>query len=196
LDPPAFRAALLGVSPRDRDLWLDRVLGLGELPEDGPDLPRGCVPYFPCSVDALLRMVDEAKVRASDIFVDVGSGVGRALALVHLLTGAAAIGVEIQPELVRASRDLMARLAVHRISIIEADAAKLAGVMTVGSVFFLYCPFSGGRLSRLLAALEPAAQTRLLRICCVDVPLPPLPWLTLESQRSGDLAIYRTSLHD
>src|SRR5215469_14927659 len=88
-DPSMFRAALLSIPPTERDAWLDLVFGLGELPDDGPELPRDCVPYLPCPVDALLRMVEQASVRPSDVFVDVGSGVGRAAALVHLLTGAA-----------------------------------------------------------------------------------------------------------
>ncbi len=195
-DPSAFRAALLGVPPTERDAWLDLVLGLGELPDDGPELPRDCVPYLPCSVDALVRMVEQAPVRASDVFVDIGSGLGRAAALVHLLTGAAAIGVEIQPALVDAARDLASRLLVSRLSYVEGDAAKLAGLITIGSVFFLYCPFSGDRLTKVLADLELIARTRTIRICCVDLPLPPCSWLTLEPQLSGDLAIYRSTQHD
>lgn len=195
-DPPAFRAALLSVPPVERDAWVDLVLGLGELPDDGPELPRECVPYLPCSVDALLRMVDQAPVRASDVFVDVGSGLGRAAALVHLLTGAAAIGLEIQPGLVQAARDLATRLLAPRVSCVEGDAAKLAGFITIGSVFFLYCPFSGERLAKVVADLEPIARTRMIRVCCVDLRLPPCSWLTLDPQLSGDLAIYRSTLHD
>jgi hypothetical protein len=175
---------------------VDAVLGLDELPDDGPDLPRECVPYLPCPVDALLRTVDKASVGPSDVFVDVGSGVGRAAATVHLLTGAAAIGLEIQRNLVCASRDLAARLPGCRMATIEGDASTTAGFVTVGTVFFLYCPFSGRRLLRLLAALEPIARTRPLRICCVDVPLPTLPWLVADPQCDGDLGIYRTTLHD
>src|SRR5277367_276254 len=61
-DPVAFRAALMGVPPDERDVWVDLVFGLAAVPEDGPDLPRGCVPYVPCSVDALLRVVDSASL--------------------------------------------------------------------------------------------------------------------------------------
>jgi hypothetical protein len=68
--------------------------------------------------------------------------------------------------------------------------------MTTGSVFFLYCPFSGERLIRVLADLECIARTRMLRIGCVDLPLPARPWLTLDPRPSGDLAIHRTTLHD
>ena len=192
-DPSAFRAALLSVAPASRDAWLDHVLGLGELPDDGPELPRDCVPYLPCPVDALLRMVERAPVLASDTFVDVGSGVGRATALVHLLTGASTVGIEVQHGLVRASRELAARLAISRTSTIEGDAAELTGSFATGSVFFLYCPFSGERLSKVLDGLEPVARARPLRICCVDLPLPPRPWLALDSQAAGDLAIHRTT---
>jgi hypothetical protein len=194
-DPSLFRAALLRVPPRERDAWLDLVFGLGDLPGDGPDLPRGCVPYLPCSVDTLLRVVERAPVRSSDVFVDVGSGLGRAIALVHLLTGAPAIGLEIQADLVRATRHLMTRLQLSRVSCIEGDGAKLMGVVDAGSVFFLYCPFSGDRLAKALADLERIARTRTIRVCSVDLPLPACPWLTLqEAVPPGDLTIYRSRL--
>ena len=104
---------LAGVPPVARDAWVDLALGLEAIAEDGPDLPRGCVPYLPCSVDALLRLIEHAPVGAGDVFVDVGSGLGRAAALVHLLTGAPAIGVEVQPAHVAASRALAMRLRLR-----------------------------------------------------------------------------------
>src|SRR5690349_13775805 len=149
-DPAAFRAALLGVPAGARDAWVDRVLGLDDLPADGPALPPGGVPYLPSPVDLLLRVVDEAPVRSTDVFVDVGAGPGRAIALVHLLTGAGAIGLEVQPELAAAARGLTARLGLSRVRCIEGDAATVAASMVVGSVFFLYCPFSGARLAKVL----------------------------------------------
>jgi hypothetical protein len=194
LDPPTFRAALLNVPPADRDQWLDSVLGLGDLPDDGPELPRGCVPYLPCSVDVLLRIVDEAPILASDVFVDVGSGLGRAAMLVHLLTGAGAIGLEVQPALALAARDLASRLHLSRVSCVNGDATRLTGFITIGSVFFLYCPFGGDRLASVLADLEAIARTRIIRVCAVDLPLPPCPWLTIQGQHSGNLAIYRSTI--
>jgi SAM-dependent methyltransferase len=193
MDPSVFRAALLRVPPGERDGWVDAILGLGDLPADGPDLPRGCVPYLPSAVDTLLRVVERAPVRSSDVFVDVGSGVGRAVALVHLLTGASAVGVEIQAGLVRAARDLMARLELSRVSFIEGDGADRMDAVDAGSVFFLYCPFSGDRLEKALAALERVARRRTIRVCAVDVPLPACPWLTLQdAEPSGGLTIYRS----
>lgn len=172
------------------------VFGLGDIPDDGADLPRGCTPYLPCSVDALLRIVEQAPVDSSDVFVDIGSGLGRAATFVHLLTGAGAIGLEIQSGFVVASRHLARRLNVSRVSTVHGDAAKLVGFIPIGTVFFLYCPFSGDRLVKVLVDLEPIARTRMIRVCCVDLPLLPCRWLTLTPQQAGDLAIYRSTIHD
>lgn len=192
LDVASFRGALLQVPPTVRDAWIDVVFRLAEPPDDGPELPRGCVPYLPCSVEALLRTVELAPVRASDVFVDIGAGIGRATALVHLLTGASAIGLEIQPRLVAAARDLASRLCGSRITYVEGDAAELTGYLSNGSVFLLYCPFSGARLSRVLADLELVARTRAIRVCCVHLPLPPCPSLTLQASVAG-LSVYQSA---
>ncbi len=192
-DLSAFRAALVDVPPGERDAWVDLVLGLDDLPPDGPALPVGGVPYLPCAVEVLLRVIDEAPVGPADLFVDVGAGPGRAITLVHLLTGAEAVGLEIQPELVRAACGLTARLGLSRVRCIEGDAASLGASMVLGSVFFFYCPFSGARLAKVLDDLEPIARTRQLRICCVDLPLPPRSWLVREPGRGGELEIYRSA---
>lgn len=189
--PLEFRAALMNVPESERDGWLDQIFGLEGLPHDGPELPRGCVPYLPSSVATLLRVIEVAEVRSDDVFVDVGSGLGRATVLTHFLTGAGAIGLEIQPALVRSSRELASRLNAERVSVIEGDAAKLTGYITIGSVFFLYCPFSGDRLDQVMDGLELIAQTREIRVCSVDLPLPSRSWLT-PVLLSGDLAIYRS----
>ena len=191
-EPSAFRAALLGVPAGGRDAWVDLVLGLDELPPDGPALPAGGVPYLPSSVEVLLRLVDETPVGANDVFVDVGAGPGRAMTLVHLLTGAGAVGLEVQPDLVHAAHGLTARLGLSRVRCIEGDAASVAANMVVGSVFFLNCPFSGARLAKVLDGLEPIARTRPLRVCCVYLPLPPRPWLT-RALGGAELEIYRST---
>lgn len=190
VSPRAFRTALMSIPPERRDSWLDQVFGLDELPQDGPELPRGCVPYLPSSVRTLLRMIDLAEVGASDVFVDVGSGLGRVTALTHLLTGARAIGLEIQPALVQSSRALAARVNARRVSVIEGDAAELIGEVSAGSVFFLYSPFSGDRLSRVMAHLESVARTREIRVCSVGSSLPSRSWL-LPVSLSDELAVYR-----
>ncbi len=187
----SFRAQLESVPRHERDAWLDRVLGMGGVPEDGPELPRGCVPYLPCPVDAVLRAIDVANVQPSDVVVDVGSGMGRAAILVHLATGATAIGVEIQPHLVAASRELAARCNA-KLSVIEGDAALRIREVTTGTVFFLYCPFSGERLERVMTALEQIAREKPIRVCTVGLHVPPRAWLQEIGAPADDVVVYRS----
>lgn len=187
----ALRAALLEIGPLDRDEWLDVAFGLGPVPDDGPDLPRGCVPYLQCRIDSLLRAIDLASIDASDTLVDIGSGAGRAVTLIRLLTGASIVGVEVQRALVPAARDLVARLRLDRVSFVTAEVPPLPGPARAGSLFLLNCPFSGERLVRLLAELEPVARARPIRICCVDLPLPPCSWLAPVAA-AGDVEIHRS----
>lgn len=192
-DRVRFRDALFRVAPRDRDAWVDGLLGLADLSgDDSAALPRGCVPYLPAPVDKLLEIADHAAVRADDVFVDIGSGLGRAALVMHFLTGAGAVGLEIQPALALAARDLTARLGADRVATVEGDAAHTAGHVSAGTVFFLYCPFGGSRLAQLLAALEAVARTRPIRVCCLDLPLPDCAWLALAAQPSPGLDIYRS----
>ncbi len=190
LAPPAFRAALEAVPRLERDAWVDRVLGVPALPADGPSLPRDGVPYLPASVDALLHVA--GLVEPADVFIDVGSGLGRPAVLVSLLTGAACVGIEVQPQLVHAARELAARLRLPRVSFVEADAAASVDVLSRGTVFFLYCPFSGERLERLVAALEPVAHAHPIRLCCVDVVLPECAWLEQVLELPGGLEVHRS----
>ncbi len=173
------------VPPAERDAWVDARLGLGGVPEDGPDLPRGCVPYLPCPVATVQRALELARVGPEDVLVDVGAGVGRVVALAQLLTGARSIGIEIQEGLVRAG--------LPGVELVRGDAPRLVGSIPGATVFFLYCPFSGERLLRLVEVLEQIAAGRAIRVCCVDLPLPPTPWLERVAGEGGLEVFYSRS---
>lgn len=190
--PAVVRAALQRVPAQDRDAWLDLVIGHGGLPDDDSSLPAGCVPYLPCSVGTVLEAVEQADVRASDVFVDIGSGVGRVLTLVHLLTGATCLGVEIQPALVVAANLTAQQLNLSGTRCVEGDAAALLQPIASGTVFLLYCPFSGPRLQAFLGQLEPIAHARSIRVCCVDMPPLETPWLAPLPSRSTALDVYQS----
>ncbi len=190
--PAAVKSRLARVEPRERDAFIDRAFGLGPPPDDGPELPRGCVPYLPCPVDALGGALDLAAVGPEDVVVDIGSGAGRTAALVQLLTGATVLGVEVQRSLAEASRALMERLSLRRFAVTEGDVLTERACLQRGNVFFMYCPFGGSRLPTLLGILERVAETREIRVCCVDLPLPPCPWLSPLADASASVAVYRS----
>jgi SAM-dependent methyltransferase len=185
MQPAEFRARLDRVPRGDRDAWLDAQLGITDIPDDIA-LPIGCVPYLPCPIGRLVRVIDRAQIRDTDVFVDVGSGVGRAAAAVHLLTGARAIGLEIQPQLVEVSRAL-----APMVSTTLLDAGDPAADIPQGTIYFLYCPFSGDRLARFLANLRRLGTSSAMRIVCLDMTLPDRPWLAQEPHDDVDIAIYR-----
>lgn len=198
--PAAFRAALRAVRRDERERWIDELLGLDELPEDGPDLPRGCTPYLPCSVSTLIEVAEEAALTADDVVVDLGSGLGRALALLHLLSGAEAVGIEIQRGLVERARALTEVWRLPRVRTVHGDAARLAGREVAGSVFLLYSPFGGDRVEAVVDGLEALSRARPLRLCFVDVPPPARPWLVAQrapaGRVAGGLVVCRTTLHE
>lgn len=187
----AFRARLLAVPFLERDAWVDAVLGIAEVPDDEPGLPRESVPYLPCGVEEIVAMVDEAPVGATDEFVDLGAGLGRVSMLVHLLTGAPARGIELQASLVRLGRGLCERLSLPGVELTEGDATAAA---LDGSVFFFYAPFSGEMLSRALDRVRQVALRRPIVIGAVGFELQNVAWLRARATSCAALTVYEVSV--
>jgi len=186
----ALLELLLSVPPADRDVWLDELLGLEEAPPDLPDLPRGSVPYLPSGVEEILAMVREVPVEPDDELVDLGAGLGRVVILAHLISGARARGVEIQEPLVRIASARCAALALPAVSFVHADAADAADADLDGSIFYLYAPFNGETLARVLRRLEAIARRRPIVVCAVGLELPDVPWLSPRTTSCVSLTLY------
>jgi SAM-dependent methyltransferase len=178
---------LRGVPFLERDVWVDELLGIEAPPPDIPDLPRESVPYLPCGVDEIVAAVVEAPVEPDDVLVDLGSGLGRVVILAHLLSGARGLGVEIQEPLVRSARARCAELALAEVSFVHADVAD---VELDGSVFFLYAPFNGAMLARVVRRLEDVARRRPIVACTVGFELHDLPWLVPRKTSCRSLTLY------
>jgi SAM-dependent methyltransferase len=188
---------ILAVPARDRDAWVDGQLGFPPPPPDVADLPRGAVPYLPCGVEEIVELVREVPLGEDDHFVDLGSGVGRAAILAHLLSGATASGVEIQEPLVARARQRCAELELTAVSFVCANAADVTDDALDGSVFFLYAPFNGALLTAVLARLEAVARkrSRPIVVCTVDLELHDVPWLVRRPRgTSRALAVYDARL--
>ena len=175
----------------DRDAWVDATLGMEEPPGDEPDLPRGAVPYLPCGVDEILAMVLEVPLGVEDELVDLGAGLGRVAILAHLLSGACVRGVEIQGSLVRRARALCTSLGLVDVTFAQADAAETA---LDGTVFFLYAPFNGPMLIRVLERIEEVARRRAIVVCAVGLELREVPWLVPRATSSVALMLYDSCL--
>ena len=187
----ALLALLRSVPFCDRDVWVDTLLGLEEPPPDSPELPRGAVPYLPCGVEEILEMVLKVPLRPDDVLVDLGSGLGRVVMLAHLLSGARACGIEIQEPLVRAARSRCAELALDAVTFLHADAAEAA---LDGSVFFLYSPFGGATLTRVISQLAEVSLRKPIVVCAAGLELRGVPWLVSRPTESPLLTLYDSSV--
>lgn len=187
--PRRFRYLFHQVSPTERDVWWNKVLALDEVTQDGGELPVGCVPYMPSPVNALWRVVEHCPLGKSDVFVDVGCGNGRAALLVHLLTGARILGLDVQSHLVNAARGSAAHLNLSEVDFAVADVCERTPVL--GSVYYLYCPFGADRVTKFLNNIRPLAALRPLTVACLDVVLPACDWL-VPRYVWPDLQIFRS----
>jgi hypothetical protein len=108
-----------------RDDALERHLGIAEAtPQSGspgPDL----IGYHASGVAAVVRALIEVPVHSEDTLIDLGAGLGKVVLLAHLLTGARAHGVELQPELVARSRSAAQRLGLD-VELEQGDAREAA----------------------------------------------------------------------
>ena len=148
-------------------------------PWDGGDSEM--IHYESTPVSAVLELVDRVPLTPGDRFVDIGSGLGQVVLLVHLLTGVETIGLEVVPAYVERARDEVERLGYDGVSFREGDArsADLCG----GTVYFLFSPFKGQMLRTVLSRLRHEACTRRLTICsfgpCTE-QIAAESWLTLQ----------------
>jgi hypothetical protein len=185
----ALLDALRAVPWIDRDTWVDELLGIEPPPPDGPDLPRGAVPYLPCGVDEIVAMVEAVPVVPDDELVDLGSGLGRVVMLAHLLSGARTHGIEIQALLVERARVRCAALGLSAVSFTHGDA----GVAELdGSIFFLYAPFGSATLARVVRRLAGVAQRRPIVVAAVGLELPDAAWLVARATPCAALTLYES----
>lgn len=185
----ALLDALRAVPFVDRDAWVNELLGIEPPPPDGPELPRGAVPYLPCGVDEIVATMQEVPVVPDDELVDLGSGLGRVVMLAHLLSGARTRGIEIQAPLVERARARCDALGLAGISFLHGDAA---GVELDGSIFFLYAPFGGDTLARVVRRLQGVAQRRPIVLAAVGLELPDAPWLVARATPCAALTLYES----
>ena len=179
--------AWLAAMPADqRDRAIEERLGIGD---SAPSASPGehLVGYHPSGVAPIVRALLEAAVTPDDVVVDIGCGLGKVVMLAALLTGARARGVELQPHLVARARVAAAALALPVT--FSSEDARVAN-FDDGTVFFLYVPFSGPVLDRVVDRLACVADKRAIVIATLSVDLPPRRWLTRRDVDSFWLSVY------
>jgi SAM-dependent methyltransferase len=185
----------------ERDRAIERLLGVREFRVNAaapsadefrvdPARPGAqTIGYFPSGIAPIVRAVLDVPITADDVFVDLGSGMGKVAIAVHLLTGARTRGVEVRPDLVARARAAAERLALsENVTFVEGDARDAD--LEDGTVFFLYLPFTGAILANVMERLFAVARRRDLVVCSLGLDL--RRWEFLVERRSEEfwLSIY------
>jgi SAM-dependent methyltransferase len=189
MPPPAadLLAWLASLPPGERDAAIETHLGIAVEPSDSSPPGDHLVGYHGSGVAPIVHALAEVPVGGEDVFIDLGSGLGKVVILAALLTGAAARGVELQPALVQGARSAAARLGIDvRFDVGDAREADVAD----GTVFFLYVPFTGPVLSTVLERLHEVARRRAIVVCALGVDLDQAGWLARREVNAFWLAVY------
>jgi len=158
---PAYfwvRGTLVGWLERRNGIETDGEIGLAELGIDGPDRSR----YKPAGWFMLRRILPSREVGPGDVFLDVGSGMGRAVfQAAKDYPFRRVIGVELSEQLNDVARGNIDRnrhrLRCQDVVLLAVDAAEYQVPDDV-TVVFLYNPFTGeifaGFIRQLLASID------------------------------------------
>lgn len=186
--------AIARSSPRDRDRVADAKLGIAGPTSSAPPGTE-LVGYHPSGVASIVRMLVEVPVTERDVFVDLGSGLGKVVLLTHLLTGAKARGVEMQLDLVRRARAAAERSRAE-VEFVRADVRTVGSAfLEDGTVFFLYLPFTGSALDEVLARLRVVAERRTIVVCTLGLDLDrAASWLRRRPLDAFWLAVYDSTV--
>lgn len=152
------------------------------------------IPYEPTPARAILELVDQVQWCADDVFYDLGAGLGHVTILVHLLTGVAARGVEIETAYCQHARRCAEELGLSNVRFLNHDARDVD--YTDGAVFFMYTPFTGTVLEAVLTTLSRQARCRAITLCTYGActfEVAYQPWLQLrhpEAHHAYALAVF------
>ncbi|MBL8915813.1 MAG: hypothetical protein JNM17_34260 [Archangium sp.] len=170
--------ALVDVLPEQRDAVLERALGI-----DAPvaSAPPGAelIGYHASGLAPVCRMVRDVPIRASDVFVDLGAGRGKVIALVRALSGARVRGIELQRELIST--------AVRGVELEHADVRTAS--LDEGTVFFLYTPFTGPVVREVGERLRRVAERHAIVVCTLGFTLD-AEWLRARETDAFWLTVY------
>jgi SAM-dependent methyltransferase len=152
---------LVSLAPDARDGAVERLLGIvsDESQRSSPGFEL--LGYHASGLSPLFYALLEAPVTSEDVFIDLGSGLGKATALARLISGARARGIEVQKNLV----DLSPRL--DGVEFVHADIREAP--LDDGTVFFLYNPCTGTARRDLMERLHTVASKHAIVVCALGM---------------------------
>ena len=177
------------------DVLIDGLFALTEAP--APTVPpmAEMVHCQETPASVILDLVDQIDFGPTDRFYDLGCGLGQVVMLVNLLSGVPACGIEIEPAFVAFARQQASALGLKNVHFVNADV-QVADYQN-GTIFFLFTPFRGQMMQRVLTHLHHLATMRSIRVCTFGPCTPIIAqerWLHARGQ--SPLQEYKLAIFD
>ncbi len=145
------------------DAFIDGILQISALPRAQRQPEPEMVYYQPTPARIVLDMLERLSLSTNDVLYDLGSGLGRVVSIVALVSDTFVKGIEFEPAYYVYAQRRASELALPRVAFVNADAREVN--YADGTVFFLYTPFKGKILQRVLELLRYESHKRRIRVC-------------------------------
>ncbi|WP_158749712.1 class I SAM-dependent methyltransferase [Acidobacterium sp. S8] len=119
--------------------------------------------YQPTPARHIFSLISLTTLSPADVLIDLGSGLGHVSLLVSVCTLARCIGIEIEAAYVERARQCAQQLNLNQATFLHQDVRDAD--LSIGTIFYLYTPFTGSILRQVLNHLRREAATRPIRIC-------------------------------
>jgi hypothetical protein len=144
------------------DVFVNGLLTNQNLPAETKEREHGMVYYQKTPARIILELIEKAKFKPQDVFLDLGSGLGQATILVNLFTSVISKGVEIEPAFFGYAKTCASDLHLTDVFFINTDA-RYADYSS-GTIFFMYTPFEGKMLQDVLQKLKTETNNRKIKL--------------------------------
>ncbi len=145
------------------DVFVNDLLRIDLVPIETKEREPDMVFLQPTPARIVLDLVEKADITKDDVFYDLGAGLGQVAILVGLLSGARAKGIEFEPAYCDYAQRCAARLNLSHVEFANVDARDAD--YSDGTIFFMYTPFGGSMLQKVLEKLGSESRKRTIKIC-------------------------------
>jgi len=151
-----------GIGYDNLDVFINGLLSDQAVPQAEMEREAEMVFYQKTPARLIFEMAERAMLNTSDVFADIGSGLGQAAMLINLISGCRAYGIEYEPAYCKYAELQASILNLFNVDFINQDAREAD--YSTGTVFFMYTPFNGNILYEVLQLLRNESKNRTIRL--------------------------------
>jgi hypothetical protein len=144
------------------DIFVNSLLHPEAIPVQTLNLEPEMVYFQKTPVRIVFELAQHIDFLSSDVFFDLGSGLGQVAILVNLLTGIKSKGIEFEPAFYAYAIACAASFNLQNVFFENIDARKAD--YSEGTIFFMFTPFKGEILQEVLTALWKESVKREIKI--------------------------------